>query len=102
MNEHYEVAIEHFMDALKIQPDNLSCLNIRAYCYKALEKWELWLKDYDHIERLSDINSKEQYRVHKERILNDRKLSAEIKKRALAVIRWNFMKSNMVKYEVQK
>ena len=24
-------------------------------CYKSLEEWDLWLKDFDKIERLSDI-----------------------------------------------
>jgi len=59
MLEDYEEAIIHLTNALKVSNNNLSCLNIRAYCYKALENWDLWLKDFDKIEFISKISSRE-------------------------------------------
>jgi len=59
MNEDYDEAIIHLTNALKVSKNNLSCLNIRAYCYKEQENWEMWLKDFDLIEFISKITSRE-------------------------------------------
>ena len=49
--EHYENAIEHYTEALKLKPDRIDFYNNRGNAYRAMGESDRAIQDYDEVIR---------------------------------------------------